>query len=374
MTTTMELNRLAGEDYSGVILAGDFSRELKSHVADCIARFRSFEEIGNPAFAYLSAWWEHKEPIWYEFISDRFVNLLGCKTETVADFLRNKIIERREYKYMDGKASISQEIIDRREMDLSKVAMREAVEKLGTVEAVYKIALDDGQTIWVKDQAVIESYTKDSIILSLGCLTIVSKEMEAEKELKLAQKELTRYRDHLEDLVKERNVELMKTNKQLKKEIHERKEAEASLRVQSRHLEEVNTALKVLLKQREDDKKALEEAMVSNVKELINPYIEKLAKRSLEKNQRTLLGILESNLNNIVSPFINKISSKILNFTPMEIKIANLVREGNTNKEIAEVLFLSINTVLVHRHHIRTKLGIKNKKTNLRSHLLSLNN
>ena len=373
MATNRDLNQLAGQDYSGVILAGDFSRKLKSRVATCIARFHSFEKTGNPAFAYLSAWWEHKEPIWYEFISDRFVNLLGCKTETVADFLRNKIIERREYKYMDGKASIAQEIIDRRELDLSKVAMREAVEKLGTVEAVYKVALDDGQTIWVKDQAVIESHIKDSVILSLGCLTIVSKEMEAEEELKLAQKELTRYRDHLEDLVKERNVKLIKTNKQLKKEIHERKAAEASLMVQSRHLEEVNTALKVLLKQREDDKKALEEAMVSNVKELINPYIEKLAKCRLGENQRTLLGILESNLNNIVSPFINKISSKILNFTPMEIKIANLVREGKTNKEIADVLFLSINTVLVHRHHIRTKLGIKNKKTNLRSHLLSLN-
>ncbi len=374
MATDMELNRIAGQDYSGIILAGDFSRELKDRVADCIARFRSFEEIGNPAFAYLSAWWEHKEPIWYEFISDRFVNLLGCKTETVADFLRNKILEHREYKYMDGKASIAQEIIDRRELDLSKVAMREAVEKLGTVEAVYKVALDDGQNIWVKDQAVIESYTEDSIILSLGCLTVVSKEMEAEEELNLAQKELTRYRDHLEDLVKERNVELMKTNTQLKREIHERKAAEASLMEQSQHLEEVNTALKVLLKQREGDKKALEEVVVSNIRELINPYIEKLAKCSLGENQRTLLGILESNLNNIVSPFINNISSKILNFTPMEIKIANLVREGKTNKEIADVLFLSVNTVLVHRHHIRTKLGIKNKKTNLRSHLLSLNN
>jgi len=184
--------------------------------------------------------------------------------------------------------------------------------------------------------------------------------------------ELKKYHNHLEDLVKERNIELIETNKRLRKEIHERKKAETSLLVQSQHLEEVNTALKVLLKQREDDKKTLEEAMVSNVKELINPYIEKLAKCRLGENQRTLLGILESNLNSIVSPFINKISSKILNFTPMEIKIANLVREGRTNKEIADVLFLSINTVLVHRHHIRTKLGIKNKKANLRSHLLSL--
>ncbi|MBW2354466.1 MAG: response regulator [Deltaproteobacteria bacterium] len=185
--------------------------------------------------------------------------------------------------------------------------------------------------------------------------------------------ELKKYHNHLEDLVKERNSELIIANKRLRKEMLERKEAQTSLMVQAEHLEEVNTALKVLLKQREDDKKALEEAVVLNVKELIYPYIERLKQLRLGKNQKTLLGILEANLNNIVSPFISKISSRILNFTPMEIKVANLVREGKTNKEIADLLFLSINTVLVHRHHIRTKLGIKNKKANLRSHLLSLN-
>jgi len=185
--------------------------------------------------------------------------------------------------------------------------------------------------------------------------------------------ELKQYHNRLEDLVKERNIELIKANKRLIKEILERKEAETSLLVQSQHLEEVNTALKVLLKQRENDKKALEEVVVSNVKELIYPYIERLKQYRSREKQKILLDILEANLNNIVSPFISKISSGILNFTPMEIKVANLVREGKTNKEIADLLFLSINTVLVHRYHIRTKLGIKNKKANLRSHLLSLN-
>ena len=55
----------------------------------------------------------------------------------------------------------------------------------------------------------------------------------------------------------------------------------------------------------------------------------------------------------------------------MEIRVANLVKEGQTNKETAEILCLSKNTIMFHRYNIRCKLGLKNKKINLRSHLLS---
>jgi DNA-binding CsgD family transcriptional regulator len=55
----------------------------------------------------------------------------------------------------------------------------------------------------------------------------------------------------------------------------------------------------------------------------------------------------------------------------MEIRVATLVKEGKTNKEISEILFLSKNTILFHRHNIRTKLGLKNTRINLRTHLLS---
>jgi hypothetical protein len=45
------------------------------------------------------------------------------------------------------------------------------------------------------------------------------------------------------------------------------------LKAQSHHLAEVNTALKVLLRQREDDKKELADNVLSNVKELIGQSI-----------------------------------------------------------------------------------------------------
>ena len=68
-------------------------------------------------------------------------------------------------------------------------------------------------------------------------------------------------------------------------EVEDRKKAEGQLRrrerelkAQSLHLKEVNTALKVLLKQREDDRKEFGEVVRSNVRELIGPYLERLKK------------------------------------------------------------------------------------------------
>ena len=196
---------------------------------------------------------------------------------------------------------------------------------------------------------------------------------------KRAEEELAKYRDHLEELVTERTDELAQTNLKLEHEIEDRKRAEKALRkrekelqAQSHHLEEVNTALKVLLKQREEDKKELGEIVLRNIQELVRPYLQKVISGRLDTHQRTLLRILETNLNNISSPFVNKLASGTAKLTPVEIRVAALVKEGKTNKEIAEVLLVSKNTVLFHRFNIRDKLGLRNNKINLRSHLLAM--
>jgi len=196
---------------------------------------------------------------------------------------------------------------------------------------------------------------------------------------KSAERELRKYHDQLGELVSERTAELAKANAQLAQEVEDRKRAEAQLRkrekelkAQSLHLEEVNTALRVLLKQREDDKKELGEVVLSNVRELIGPYLDRLKKGRLAVVQKALVDILESNLESIISPFTSNLSSRHFNLTPTEIRVANLVKEGRTNKDIAELLLLSRNTILFHRHNIRTKLGLRNSKKNLRSHLLGV--
>jgi len=194
---------------------------------------------------------------------------------------------------------------------------------------------------------------------------------------KRVERELIEYHNQLEERVAARTSELAKANTKLARQVEDRKRAEAELRkrekelkAQSLHLEEVNTALRVLLKQREDDKKELGDVVLSNVRELIGPYLERLKKGRLAAVQKALVDILESNLESIISPFTINLSSRHFNLTPTEIRVANLVREGRTNKDIAELLLLSKNTVLFHRHNIRTKLGLRNSKMNLRSHLL----
>jgi DNA-binding CsgD family transcriptional regulator/signal transduction protein with GAF and PtsI domain len=155
--------------------------------------------------------------------------------------------------------------------------------------------------------------------------------------------------------------------------LHEQvKDYAARLQIKNRNIEETNSALKVLLRQREADKSELEENVLSNVKEHIEPFLEKLKDCGLSEKQKAYVDILESHLKNIISPFSRRISCQYLNLTPAEIQIAKLVKQGRSTKEIAGLLNLSPRTISFHRENIRHKLGIKNQKANLTSHLQSL--
>ena len=147
---------------------------------------------------------------------------------------------------------------------------------------------------------------------------------------------------------------------------------EKELEIKTKNLEEVNTTLTVLLERRDADKAALEDTIIGNINDLVIPYLERVKKRTSDKKARDYLSVLENNLDTITSSFFRRLTTKYANLTSTEIEVANLVKNGKSIKEIAELLSISGKTVEVHRMNIRKKMGIANTGTSLRTHLLSL--
>ena len=141
---------------------------------------------------------------------------------------------------------------------------------------------------------------------------------------------------------------------------------------QKQSLEEANIAMKVLLKQREEDRLELEKKVLNNVKDLVLPYVEKLKNARLKGKDRTLVDIVDRHLQDIISPMLQRFANASLILTPQEMQVASLVKDGRTSKEIADILNVAETTINFHRKNLRIKFGLQNKRTNLRSYLLSL--
>jgi PAS domain S-box-containing protein len=200
----------------------------------------------------------------------------------------------------------------------------------------------DGSIVWGLLNIRLIYDEQGNILYLEGTSRDITERKETEKELK-------KHRDKLGELVKERTVEL---------------------EAKSKTLREVNTTLKVLLKQRDEDSKELEQQFVTNIKGMILPHIAKMQKSRLDVNQRAYLDIVTANLKEILSPFLNTI--KQMNLTPKETEVASFIKEGKTTKEIAEIMGVAPSAIDAHRNNIRIKLDLNNKKVNLRSYLLSL--
>ncbi len=212
------------------ILEGRYSDRLKARLRDHITRFSNFDDVGTAALLYIAAWKEDKKAIWYEFVSKSFADFFSCHPEAIAEVFRSSVLDQRIYHHQTSDIGVRKEVTSREELDGARSVLREEGRRIGTIEAVYKVATGSGGTAWLKDQAAIESFDADGICLSPGFLTVVSKEMEAEEELK-------RHHDRLEITVQERTTALTRLNRQLTAEIAERLRAEEKLQLSYRRLQ-----------------------------------------------------------------------------------------------------------------------------------------
>lgn len=136
--------------------------------------------------------------------------------------------------------------------------------------------------------------------------------------------------------------------------------------------EDVSALIASLLEERESLRKELRERMAANVRALATPLFEKLSHSPLDPEQAECLRQLRASLEEATSPFMTRTKLLDLAFTPQELQVALLVKSGLQTKDISRELGISINAVNFHRKNIRKKLAISNKRVNLSTYLLSL--
>jgi PAS domain S-box-containing protein len=217
------------------------------------------------------------------------------------------------------------------------IALREAHVRGETprYEAEYRVRNRAGEWQWIlsRGQAVARDERGQALRI-IGTYTDITRLKKVEAELKQSQSEL-------EQRVQQRTVQLS----------------------------ESNIALTVLLKKREEDRKALAEQVLANAAKLVGPFLDRLQESRLNDQQKVLVDILRANIAELTSPFAHHFSGKLVRLTPAEMQVANLVKQGKRTKEIAAIMHLSPGTISIHRKNIRKKLELTHQKTNLQTAL-----
>ena len=149
-------------------------------------------------------------------------------------------------------------------------------------------------------------------------------------------------------------------------------EAQQALAAKEAELAASNVALRVLLEERARERARLEGKVLTNVRELILPLVERLGGARLGEQERSWLALIDARLREIVAPFRQRLTTLHRQLTPREIEVATLVREGKSSQEIAGLLNISQSGVDFHRKQLRKKLGLSDRGANLRAHLLAL--
>lgn len=130
-------------------------------------------------------------------------------------------------------------------------------------------------------------------------------------------------------------------------------------------LNEINTALRVLLRQRESDRQALEQEACAELSQQIAPLLEQLSAEPLSDAQQSCL----QQIQRCLAPGENNALHNLRLLSPAEQKVVGYIQAGKSSKEIAALLHVSKKTVDYHRQNIRKKLGLNSASLSLKSYL-----
>ncbi len=182
------------------------------------------------------------------------------------------------------------------------------------------------------------------------------------------EKALERINNELEHRVVSRTERLNDAARRLEEKQKELMEQKIELEKVNNALSKINKALFIFAKNAKRGREDLINSFGRSLREKILPVVEKLRREEVSSVVRADLEVFYMHLWELIKgyPTGRNFSSK---FTPVEARVAAMIKNGLTNQDIARELKVSVETVKTHRRNIREKLEIKNKKINLRTFL-----
>lgn len=145
-------------------------------------------------------------------------------------------------------------------------------------------------------------------------------------------------------------------------------DAMRQLQVERTALKQANAALHGVLDRIEDEKKGVHSAIMANVEKVLMPVLHAL-EAEIPARQKKYVLLLKEHLEEITAPFADRLSKTFTKLTAVEIRICNMIRNGMSSKEIAQLRHVSPTTVARQRERIRKKLQIAGTDTNLATYL-----
>lgn len=131
----------------------------------------------------------------------------------------------------------------------------------------------------------------------------------------------------------------------------------------------VNDALRAIIAIINKKKEGNPSRAQAILQEVIIPLIDKIVTTETEGKRAVNADIVKSILQRSFSGAMGHRNFIRANLTRSEIEVADLILASKSNKEIAELLNVSITTIAFHRRNIRKKMGLTNSKVNLASYL-----
>ena len=185
---------------------------------------------------------------------------------------------------------------------------------------------------------------------------------------KKKEEKLQKAHDELEHRINERTSELNTALKTLQHKETELAERKSVLERLNQELTDTNLALSVVANSIDQEKQKLENQFFMLCNGRIIPTLKQLQKDVYCQKRQADLELMISYLKEAFreSPRF-QITGHYL--SDQEMRVALMIQNGLSNQQIADMLYISINTVRTHRRNIRKKFNITNPKTNLGSYL-----